>query len=214
LTPQEAANLKSYLSRIAGEHREIKRQLADVAAEYKAFRKACEDAPKSITAELDSIPGRRIAYNLNGIQRFTADDAGQRGQPINFLVSQDGPFVWTHEPRVIWRPSEPDTASRFGRWRPVYSWPLPDQVVDDDVVDISWELVDGGSQRNFQNLPTNPGFSRPDIAIPLSVPTLFAPNTTIQFFPTYESIDFSAAGTPTTAGILSVTLPGYRIVNM
>ena len=97
----------------------------------------------------------------------------------------------THYPVVMWRPSEPVTAARFGRWRPVTSWPLPDQAINDDVIDLSWELVDGGSQRNFQNLAANPSFSRPDLALPLAVPTLFAPNTTIQFFPTYESISFA-----------------------
>lgn len=214
--PHESAQVKAFLSKIAGEHREIKRQLAEVTSEYKAFRKACEDMPRSITAELDSIPGRRIFYMLNGTQTFVADDAGQRGDPINFLVSQDGSFVMTHFPLVTWRPSAPDTATNFGIWRPVASWPLPDQVIDGDRIDLSYEMVDGGSQRNFQNLPAGAGpFSRPDNFVPVPVPTLFAPNTVIQFFPTYESIAFdTGAAVPTTQGTLSVVLPGYRIVNM
>lgn len=214
-TPQEAAQMKSFLARIAGEHREIKRQLAEVTAEYKAFRKACEDVPKSITAELDSIPGRRIFYNLSGTQSFTAANAGQRGQPISFLVSQDGPFVMTHYPLVIWRPNAPATATQLGFWRPVATWPLPDQVIDGDRIDLSYEFVSGGSQRNFNNLPAGPLFSRPDYVVPLPVPTLFSPNETIQFFATFEAITFdSTAAVPTTGGLLQVTLPGYRVVNM
>jgi hypothetical protein len=207
--------LQAFLARVAGEQREIKRQLADVISEYRAFRKACEDAPRSITHELDSIPGRRIFYNLNGTLTFDITNDGQRGQPINFLVSQDGPFIMTHYPLAIWRPSAPATATQFGFWRPVATWPLPDQVIDGDRIDLSYEFVDGGSQRNFQNLPTNPLFSRPDNLVPLSVPTLFAPNTVIQFFPTFQNILFDpGVAIPTTAGVLDVSLPGYRIANL
>lgn len=209
------SDVKAFLSRIAGEHREIKRTLAAVQTEYAAFRKALEDQPRSITHELDSIPGRRIFYYLNGTLDFDATVNGQRAQPINFPVSQDGPYVMTHLPMVTWRPIAPATATNFGIWRPVSTWPLPDQVVDGDRIDLSWEFSDGGSQRNFQNLPTGPMFSRPDNLVPLPVPTLFAPNTVIQFIPTFERILFDAtAEIPTTQGRLIVDLPGYRIVNM
>jgi hypothetical protein len=209
------SKLEAYLGRMAAENREIKAQLAEVTAEYKGVRKAFENRPKSITNELDSIPGRRIAYNLSDTLLFTESDDGKRGQPLNFLVSQDGPFVMTFYPNVIWRPTQPDNATNFGRTRPPYSWPLPDQVLDTDTIDITWEMVSGGSQRNFQNLPAAPMFSRGDTAIPLAVPTLFAPNETIQFFPTFNSIDFdTGAAVPTVEGELLVTLPGYRIVNM
>ncbi len=211
----QAQQLQAYLAKISGEHREVKRQLAETQAQYRAFVKACEEQPKSITQEIDSIPGRRIVYNLVGTVTFTVDDEGLRGTPINFLISQDGPFVWTHYPMVIWKPSAPSNATLFGQWRPVATWPLPDQVVDGDRIDLSYEMVSGGSQRNFQNFPAGPIFSRPDVMSPLPVPTLFTPNDTIQFFPTYEAITFDGgAGVPTTAGILSVTIPGYRIVNM
>jgi len=209
------AKTQAFLSQIAAQHRDMKRQLAEVLAEYGAVKKLVASQPKSITNELDSIPGRRIFYNLSDTLPFSDADAGRRGQPLNFLVSQDGPYIMTHYPIVMWRPIAPDTATLFGRWRPVYSWPLPDQVIDGDTVDISWEIVSGGSQRNFQNLPAAPIFSRPDTAIPLPVPTLFAPNETIQFFPTFNAINFDAtAQVPTTQGELYVTLPGYRAVNM
>jgi hypothetical protein len=170
---------------------------------------------RSITEEIDSIPGRRIFYNLNGQATFVAADQGNRGAPINFLVSQDGPFVMTHYPMAVWRPNLPTNATNFGLWRPVAAaWPLADQVIDSDIVAISWEFADGGSQRNMQNLPTAAFLSRPDNLVPLSVPTLFTPNTTIQFFPTFQAILFNDAGVPPTEGTLEVMLPGYRIVNM
>ena len=217
MNPQESAQLKAYLDRIAGEHRAMKRSMSEITAEYKAFRKACEDVPKSITHELDSIPGRRIFYNLSATQEFDETLAGQRAQPMNFLVSQDGPYVMTHYPLVIWRPSAPSTATRFGQWRPVSTWPLPVQSVNEDRIDLSYEFVSGGSQRNFNNLPAGPIFSRPDAMAPLPVPTLFTPNEVIQSIFTYQSIFFAPAvgqEVATTQGTLQVTLPGYRIVNM
>lgn len=214
VTPQEQA----LMQRVIAELRQSRQETHAARIDYAAFRQACENAPKSITEEIDSIPGRRIFYNLNGVQTFTAANAttlGQRGQPINFLVSQDGPFIMCFEPEALWMPSAPDTTPNFGRWRPVFSYPLPDQVVDTDIIDISWELVDTGSQRNFQNLPSPPSFSRPDLLIPLAVPTLFAPNTTIQFFPTFNDITFSGdPENPPTDGLLWVRLPGYRIVSL
>ena len=175
---------------------------------------------RSITEEIDKIKGRRIFYNLVGTVDFAFAQNGQRAAPITMLVSQDGPFVGTHYPFATWRPSLPTTATNFGRWRPVSAWPLPDQAVptaagnlDDDIISISYEVVDSGSQRNFQNEPVPPVLSRPDNMVPLPVPTLWTPNTTIQFFPTYESIVFSSA-VPPTQGTLVVAFPGYRIVNM
>ena len=50
--------------------------------------------------------------------------------------------------------------------------------------------------------------------MPCAVPTLWAPNSTIQFYPTYLNIEFNAADTPPTAGILHVAFIGYRIVNL
>lgn len=212
----DMSQLQQFVSKVAGAQRKIQAQLAEVMAEYKAYRKACEAIPRSITQEIDSIPGRRIFYNLTGVQTFTTTQNGNRGNAIAFDVSQDGPFVMTHYPLAVWRPSAPSNATNFGRWRPVSDWPLPDQVLDTDIINLSYELVDAGSQRNFQNAASGAGpFSRPDNFVPLPVPTLFAPNSTIQFYPTYEDILFSSTpATPTTAGVLAVALPGYRIVNM
>lgn len=206
--------LAVFVRQLAKEQATLKQQNQKILDRYEEFVKACEDQPRSITQEIDSIAGRRIFYNLVGSVSFTAAQDGTRGAPVQFLVSQDGPFIQTHYPVVIWRPNAPDTATNFGRWRPIYSWPLPDQVLDEDIIDISYEMIDSGSQRNFQNEPAPPMLSRPDLAIPLPVPTLFAPNTTIQFFPTYENILFSAPAVPTTGGRLIVKLPGYRIVNL
>lgn len=192
----------------------VQRQHEEIKAQYMAFIKACERAPRSPTAEIDGIPGRRIFYTLTGQQDFLATQSGQRGQPINMLVSQDGPFIMTHYPMVVWRPSAPANATRFGQWRPVATWPLPVQELGDDRIDLSYEFVSGGSQRNFQNMPVPPIFSRPDNLVPLPIPTLFSPNETVQFIPTFEDIALSAADVPTTGGTLVVGLPGYRIVNL
>ena len=209
------SDVQAFLSRVAAENREIKRSLSAVLTEYKAFRKAVEDRPKSITDELNSIPGRRIFYFFNDVLDFDVTLQGQRGQPATFRISQDGPFVMTHLPMVIWRPTTPATATNFGVWRPVTTWPLPDQVIDGDRIDLSWEFSDGGSERNFQNLPTPPMFSRPDNMVPLPVPTIFAPNTVIQFIPTFERILFDTEPqVPTTGGRIIICLPGYRIANM
>jgi hypothetical protein len=172
------------------------------------------EKPQSITEEIDSIPGRRIFYHLSDRQNFDATKDGLRGDPLTFLVSQDGPFIMTHYPLVIWKANEPSNATNFGRWRPVSTWPLSDQILDTDIVDLSYEMLDSGSQRNFQNEPAGPIFSRPDNFVPLPVPTLFAPNSTINFFPTWENIAFATAGTATTGGELLVTLPGMRVANM
>ena len=203
-----AAHLRQILTPIRNELIRAKRELAEVKA-------IAASRPRTITEEIDAIPGRRIFYTLSAVQTFDAALDGRPGQVMSFLVSQDGPFIMTHYPVAMWRSSSPDTATTFGRWRPVASWPLPDQVLDDDIIDISYSMADAGSQRNFQNLPILAGLlSRPDNMIPLPVPTLFTPNTTIQFIPQYENILFSVTAVPTTQGTLVVALPGYRIVSL
>jgi hypothetical protein len=172
---------------------------------------------KSLNEEIGSIPGRRIFYSLVGSLTFTAAQAGTLGNPIQFLVSQDGPFVGTHYPLVCWKPSAPAGATNFGRWSPVTSWPLPTQQVgaNQDSIDLSYQVADGGSQRNFQNATVPPLFSRPDNVVLLPMQTLWSPNSQIQFVPTFEDINFAAgAATPTTGGTLVVAFPGYRIANL
>lgn len=192
----------------------IKKEIIKLRNENDQFKAVLINRPKSLTEELDAIPGRRLFYTLSGTQTFTTAQAAQRGQPINFLISQDGIFVMTHYPAIMWKTDLPTNATDFGRWRPVASWPLPTQQLTTNFIDISYEISDGGSQRNFQNLPVNPCLiSRPDNMIPLPVPTPFAPNTTIQLTPTYEAITFGGS-TATTEGTLVVALPGYKIVNM
>lgn len=192
----------------------IKKEILRLRQDNEQFKAVLTNRPRSATEEIDGIPGRRIFYTLSGSQDFTTAQDGQRGQPINFLVSQDGIFIQTHYPCVVWKTSLPTNATDFGRWRPISSWPLPDQVLDTNIIDISYELADGGSQRNFQNLPVSPGLiSSPTCMIPLPIPTAFAPNTTIQFTPTYENILFEGS-TATTQGTLVVSLPGYKIVNL
>lgn len=172
-----------------------------------------QSRPRSVAEEIDAIPGRRIEGTLTGEVTFDATDEGQRGTPIMFQVSQDGPFVMTHYPLVLWRPTAPTNATNLNRWRPVATFPLPDQVVDTDIIDLLYELNDGGNQRMFQNEPRAPLFSRPDNIVPTPVPTLWSPNSAIQFVPTYLNLTWDS-GTPPTEGTLHVDLIGYRIVNL
>lgn len=194
------------------------RQLASRQSQLDAQLKLlidAEDQPKSPQEELDSLPGRRVLYNLSGRQSFTVAQLGTRADPITFAISQDGAFVATHYPMVAWKPSAPATATNLGRWSPVASWPLATQQVgaNQDSIDLSYELFDGGSQRAFNNEVALPIFSRPDNLIALPQPTLFAPNSNIQFFATYEAITFASPAVPTTGGELVVSIPGYRIIN-
>lgn len=172
-----------------------------------------QSRPRSVAEEIDAIEGRRIEGTLTGEVVFDATDLGNRGKPIIFPVSQDGPFVMTHYPLVLWRPTAPDNTTNFNRWRPVSTFPLPDQVVDTDIIDLMYELNDGGNQRMFQNEPRAPLFSRPDNIVPAPVPTLWSPNAAIQFVPTYNAFTWNSA-TPPTQGVLHVDLIGYRIVNL
>jgi hypothetical protein len=214
LDPQTA----QFIRQLADKTKRLEQALIKISSDHGQLLKQLESQPRSITEEIDSIPGRRIFYNFVDTIEFDISQDGLRGEPLNFLVSQDGPFIATHYPLVVWKPTAPDDATNFGQWSPVSSWPLPaQQNADQDRIDLSYEIVDGGSQRNFQNASAGPMFSRPDNAVPLPVPTLFAPNTVIQFFPTYENILFVVGAEghePTTQGELKVTILGYKVVNM
>ena len=189
------------------------RQINQVLAAQQQMLAQLTQRPRTIAEEIDRIPGRRIEGVLSGEVAFDADDEFNRGQPIVIQVSQDGPFVMTHYPLVLWRPSAPENATNFQRWRPVSTFPLPDQVVDTDIIDLMYEMFDGGAGRMFQNEPRGPLFSRPDNIVPCPVPTLWSPNAAINFIPTYLNFTWDAV-TPPTAGILHVDLIGYRIVNL
>jgi hypothetical protein len=169
--------------------------------------------PRSVAEEIDSIPGRRIEACLCGVVLFDINDLGQRGQPVIMQVPQDGPFIQTHYPMVLWKPTSPDNTTNLGRWRPISTFPLPDQVVDADIIDILYEMQDGGNGRLFQNEARGPLLSRPDNIVPVPVPTLWAPNTAVNFIPTYNAITWNS-DTPPTEGQLHVTIPGYHIVNL
>lgn len=188
-------------------------QLQGVVQQQAALLAELQSRPRTITEEIDQIPGRRIETVLSGEVTFAASDEGKRGNPVLIQVSQDGPFVMTHYPMVLWRPTAPTNATNYERWRPVSTYPLPDQVVDTDIIDLMYELQDGGSQRNFQNAPRGPLLSRPDNVIPCAVPTLWSPNSAIGFYPTYNKFTWDGS-TPPTEGTLHVDLIGYRIVNL
>ena len=188
-------------------------QLQSVVQQQASLIAELQSRPRTITEEIDQIPGRRIETVLSGEVVFDITDEGKRGNPILIQVSQDGPFVMTHYPMALWRPTLPTTATNYERWRPVSTYPLPDQVVDTDIIDLLYEMQDGGSQRNFQNAPRGPLLSRPDNVVPCAVPTLWSPNSAIAFFPTYNKLTWNSA-IPPTQGTLHVDLIGYRIVNL
>jgi hypothetical protein len=174
---------------------------------------AIVNKPLSVDEEIDRIPGRRVEACLCGSVSFDSTDEGNRGAPVIMQVPQDGPFIQTHYPMVLWTPNAPTDATNYGRWRPVSTFPIPDQVVDTDIIDLLYEMADGGNGRFFQNAPRGPIFSRPDNLVPVPIKTLWAPNTTVNFTPTYQSLTWDAA-TPPTSGLLYVTIPGYHIVNL
>lgn len=208
------AKLQNGLSGIAGALRKTQADIAALAAGHNSLYAQVNNRPRTITEEIDAIPGRRIEFTNPQELTFDITQLGQRGNALTFQVSQDGPFVMTHYPLVAWRPSAPSNATNLGRWRPVSTWPVPTQAfVNTDWIDIGYEIQDGGSQRLFQSGMRGPILSRPDNLAPLPVPTLFAANAVIQFYPTFLDITFDGA-VPPTAGILHVDLPGYRIVNL
>ena len=201
--PQTAAVLRLIM-------KENRQQMQDF------FSQLVASEPPTVTEEIDGIDGRRVEFRLADELPFDINSLGRRGSPATFLVSQDGPFIQTHYPLVLWRPSAPQNADNLGQWSPPTSWPVPtQQKPNQDSIDIGYEIFDAGSQRFFQNEVTGPLFSRPDVAQPLPVPVLWSPNSTIQFYPTYHDIFFNPnAQVATTEGILSITFPGYRIANL
>lgn len=189
-------------------------QVAMMARDVSELR----NRPRTVTEEIDSIPGRRIESIFSGEIAFDANDLGKAGRPIIIQISQDGDFIMTHYPMALWRPSAPDNATNFGKWRPVTSFPLPTMEVPGDIIDISYALDDAGSQRFMQNEARGPVLSRPDNLVPCAIPTQWAPNASIKFTPFYNAFDWNGGGgggaVVPTAGILHVDLIGYRIVNL
>lgn len=159
------------------------------------------------------IPGRRVPYWLVGSQSFTTTQNGIRGADIAMPVTQDGPFIWTHYPVVMWRVNAPAAATDFGRWRPVSNWPLPDQILATNTIDISWEIRDGGAGRIFQSESLPPAFSYPGKAHRLPFECFMPANSSLVFTPTYQDIAFGGAEAAT-SGLLKVMLPGFRIASM
>jgi hypothetical protein len=198
-------------------HKRTKR-LEALTAQMAQALDEISSRPRTVTEEIDSIPGRRIETIFSGEIDFDASDANTRGAPVIILISQDGPFIMTHYPMILWYPTAPDDATNLNAWRPVSSFPLPTQEVSGDIIDLKYEINDGGAQRMFQNEPRGPVISRPDNIIPCAVPTEFAPGATINIVPTYMRFLWNGGGgegqVAPTAGILHVDLIGYRCVNL
>lgn len=176
--------------------------------------------PLSQDQEIDAIVGRRVPFNAVGTGVFDATLIGKKGQPIVIQVNSDGPFIQTAYPLITWTPTSPPSATNFGKWRPVCSANLNAQAVGQpagvdlqDSIDISYEIQDGGNQRNLQNVPTPPLLSRFDKLLQLPTKMIWQASSVISVSITYRDINFNGA-VPPDAGEISVILPGYRIVSM
>jgi hypothetical protein len=197
---QLAANVRQVLAQQKG-------QMDALTEEIRKLKNGM--SPESL---IDMIPGRRVMFNFTQTQTFTTSSAQQRGNALSYSVSTDGPFIMTHYPVALWKPTLPINATNYYRWRPVGSAPLPTQAVTTDYIDISYEMSDNGSGRNFQDNPASVAMmSYPGQMVPTPKPFVFLPNTVISVVVTYEAITFSG-GTAPTQGTLAFTLPGYRIV--
>ena len=109
--------LDSQTAAIIRSHRDAIQSIQSQLAQVVAALNAQQARPRSIQEEIDSIEGRRIEGTLSGEVTFTAADVGQRASPIIFQVSQDGPFIMTHYPMALWRPTAPSSATNLNRWR-------------------------------------------------------------------------------------------------
>lgn len=208
------ATIDSGTAAIIRSHKQAIQSLQQQVAQLvQAVQDNATNRQDTVWDQINRIPGRWIESTLSGEVTFTASDEGKRSPPINFLVSQDGPFIQTHYPLCLWRPTAPDNATNFNRWRPVSTFPLPTQVVGTDIIDILYEMQDGGNGRLFQNEPRAPLLSRPDNIVPCASPTLWSPNATILFIPTYLKLTWNSQ-TPPTQGTLHVDIPGFRITNL
>lgn len=207
-------NHANMLGRINRQLAQSQQQLAQLTAQVADLM----SRPQSITEAIDAIPGRRIESIFSGEIDFDATVLGQKGRPVIIQISQDGDFIMTHYPMVLWYPTAPNNATNLNRWRPIQSAYLPTQEISGDLIDIKYELDDAGSQRFMQNDPRGPVLSRPDNIVPCPVPTQWAPNASIKFTPTYMSFLWNGGGgggaVAPTAGKLHVDLVGYRIVNL
>lgn len=206
-----AIALRSHKTAIGQLNKVIAQQQQDIQT-LAGMVQQLTSRPMSVVDEIDAIEGRRLEGTLTGEIEFSATDEGRQGAPIVFNVSADGPFIMTHYPLVLWRPSN-DDAANYNRWRPVSTFPLPDQVVDTDIIDLMYELQDGGSGRLLQNAPRGPLFSRPDNIVPCAIPTQWPSNSVIKFTPTYLRFTWNGDPAPT-SGVLHVDLIGYHIANL
>lgn len=175
--------------------------------------------PVSVSEAIDAIPGRRLETILSGEVAFDETLEQRNGPPIYIPISQDGPFIQTHYPLLLWYPTEPSNTDNLGAWRPVSSWPMPTQEIQGDYLDLKYSVFDSGSQRDLQNEARGPILSRPDNIVPMACPTQWAPNAQVRITPYYQRISFTGntaaeAPVPPTAGTLYCALIGYRIVNL
>src|SRR5882724_8679693 len=98
-------------SRILSQQNQAINQLVGQMNQLQQMFQSLQQKPTTVQEEIDQVPGRRMEGALVGEVTFSVSDLGQRGIPILFNVSQDGPFIMTHYPMVQWRPSAPANAT-------------------------------------------------------------------------------------------------------
>lgn len=171
------------------------------------------------TEDLNAIAGRRMYYTAVARNTITNTGNGSVNNPLTIQVPRDGFFVMTHYPVLMWKVTTSGTATDVGKWRPVSSNPLPDQIVNTDFLDISYTLKDAGPERFMQNDTQTPALSIPPAVLPgllstpdnmiaLPLPAKFDPGSVIVMNVRFEKFTWTAV----TAGQMVVMFPGYKIV--
>lgn len=216
------ANVEAVLRTLINQ---VNKQAALISALEDKLRH--QPAALSPTQLIDSIPGRRVFFTGIQTQTFTTSQNKVAGAGMTIQFSQDGPFIMTHYPLLMWKPTSPSGATLLNQWQPIMTGNLPTQQTNLaagtgtfvlDLVWLSYSMIDSGSGRQLQDANGNvpPGLlSLPGQLMPLPVPTLIAPGDTLTLIPFYELIQFANAngGTATTGGTLYWMQPGYKVVN-
>lgn len=223
----------------------IRKAMDHWAGELERLGALVEDlavrARRNLEEEINALPGERYYFTLTGksIVRQGSTYFKQDGQPfvstaadteadlLYYEVPKDCFFIACYYPMAVWRITTSGVAADVGRWRPVYSWPLPDQVMNTELIDVSLRFADVGSERALENEATarnastgapvasvlrhvpSAHFSNPNTWKKLPVPSVFKPKSVIACQPKYDRVLFTSA----TAGRLRVDLPGYLIRN-
>jgi len=202
LVPQASpADLQRLIAQLQADQQKLQ---ADLAALQRATQPA--GAPGLPACQKQQT----FAYT---VEIPLAQSANSR-TPATFTVSQDGPFV-ALALQAAWRETQ---GAYAGRWLPPSSEELYLRAVSTfnfataprpDVLDFTYEISDGNSDRNWQDKPIPSSFLYSVNGQPayLPVPGIFPPNSTVTVAVT-PIRPVSAAGT------LHFTFWGYKALGV